>query len=50
MNNELKNQMIYLASLDIIRRLLRDGVVSREVLERLNKRNAESVGCKPVAI
>lgn len=50
MSEDMKKQMIYLASLDIIRRLLRDGVVSREVLERLNRRNAESVGCKPVAI
>ena len=41
---------IYLSSLDIIRRMLRDGIASREVLERLNRRNAESMGCKPVAL
>ena len=48
MSEDLRKQMIYLSSLDIIRRMLRDGIASREVLERLNRRNAESMGCKPV--
>ncbi len=50
MSDEVRKQMIYLSALDIIRRLLRDGVADREVLERLNRRNAESMGCKPVAL
>ena len=50
MTEDLRKQMIYLSSLDIIRRMLRDGIASREVLERLNRRNAESMGCKPVAL
>ena len=43
MSEDLRKQMIYLSSLDIIRRMLRDGIASREVLERLNRRNAESM-------
>ena len=50
MSEDLKKQMIYLSSLDTIRRMLRDHIASREVLERLNRRNAESLGCKPVAL
>lgn len=50
MNEEMKKQMIYLATVDLINRMLRDGVLSKEVLERLNKRNAESLGCKPILI
>lgn len=50
MSEDLRKQIIYLSSIDIIRRMLRDGIASREVLERLNRRNAESMGCKPVAL
>ena len=50
MSEDLRKQMIYLSSLDIIRRMLKDGIASREVLERLNRRNAESMGCKPVPL
>lgn len=50
MSEDLRKQMIYLSSLDIIRRMLKDGIASREVLERLNRRNAESMECKPVAL
>lgn len=50
MSEDLRKQIIYLSSLDIIRRMLRDGIASREALERLNRRNAESMGCKPVAL
>ena len=50
MSGDLRKQMIYLSSLDIIRRMLNDGIASREVLESLNRRNAESMGCKPVSL
>lgn len=50
MSEDLRKQMIYLSALDLIRRMLKDGIASREVLERLNLRNAESMGCKPVAL
>ena len=50
MSEDLRKQIIYLSSLDIIRRMLRDGIASREVLERLNRCNAESMGCKPVSL
>ncbi len=50
MSEDLRKQMIYLSSIDIIRRMLKDGIASREVLERLNHRNAESMGCKPISL
>lgn len=49
--NELtKNEGIYLASVDLLRRLLRDNRFDRKVLERLNRLNAKSMNCKAVAL
>lgn len=50
MTEEIRKQMIYLASVDILRRLLCLGSVEKEVLERLNQRNADTMGCQPVAL
>ena len=49
MNEQNKNQMIYLVSLDVLRRLAEQGV-DRKILDRLNKRNAETMGCTAVEI
>lgn len=40
--------MIYLASVAVIRRLYLNKVVDVEILKRLNKKNAETMGCIPV--
>lgn len=50
MNERLKNDMLYLASVDLLRRMLRDGKYDRKILERLNKRNAETLNCQPIAL
>ena len=50
MNGESRKQMIYLASVDVLRRLLRSGKVERKVIDRLNKKNAETMGCAAVEI
>jgi hypothetical protein len=50
MNEEVRKQMIYLASVDVLRRLLRSGKVEPQVIKRLNKKNAETMGCKAVEI
>lgn len=50
MTEEIRKQMIYLASVDILRRLLKTGSVEEHILERLNKMNADSMECLPVAL
>lgn len=50
MSEELRNQSIYLASVDLLRRMLRDGRFDREMLERLNRKNAETMRCKAVSL
>ena len=50
MNEEIKKQMIYLVSVDVLRRLLRAGMVEWKVIERLNQKNAEAMGCTAVEI
>ena len=50
MSEDLKKQSIYLASVDLLCRLLRDGKCDREMLERLNRKNAETMKCKTVSL
>ena len=50
MNEESRKQMIYLASVNVLRRLLKSGSVEYTIIERLNKKNAESMGCRAVEI
>lgn len=50
MNEEVRRQMIYLASVDVLRRLLRAGSVDPVVIERLNNKNAETMGCKVMPV
>ncbi len=49
MKDEVKKQMIYLASVDVLRRLLQQGI-DEKIIERLNQKNAETMGCKAVPI
>ena len=50
MTGELRNQMIYLASVDMLRRMLRDNKFDKKVLDRLNRRNAETMNVKVVEL
>ena len=50
MSEAVRKQIIYLASVDVLRRLLRSGKVERKVIDRLNKKNAETMGCQVVEI
>lgn len=45
-----KNLTIYLLARDILKRLYNKGAVSLEVLERLNRKNAEQMGCSVSSI
>ena len=42
--------MIYLASVDMLRRMLRDNKFDKKVLDRLNRRNAETMNVKVVEL
>ncbi len=44
MEERMKNMMIYLVSVDVLRKLAGYGV-DRKILDRLNKRNAEKMNC-----
>ena len=50
MTEELRNQMIYLASVDMLRRMLRDNKFDKKVLDRLTRRNAETMNVKVVEL
>ena len=50
MTEELRNQMIYRASVDMLRRMLRDNKFDKKVLDRLNRRNAETMNVKVVEL
>ena len=50
MSEQSKNQMIYLASVDMLRRMLRDNKFDKKVLDRLNRRNAETMNVKVVEL
>lgn len=44
------NELIYLAALSVLRKLCFDGGVAVEVVERINQKNAEKMGCPPIPI
>ena len=50
MVEELRNQMIYLASVDMLRRMLKDKKFDKKVLDRLNRKNAETMNVKVVEL
>lgn len=49
MREDVRKQMIYLASVDVLKRLFKQGV-EKTVIDRLNQKNAETMGCKVVPI
>lgn len=49
MQEEVRKQMIYLVSVDVLRRLAERGI-DRKILDRLNKRNAEKMNCAVIEI
>ena len=49
LREDVRKQMIYLASVDVLKRLLGQGV-EKMVIDRLNQKNAETMGCKVVPI
>lgn len=45
-----KKEFTYLAAYSLIKQAQKEGSVEKIVLERLNKRCAERMGCKPIPL
>lgn len=41
----IKNQIMYLAAWGMLKRLLNDGKINETLVEKINKRNAETLMC-----
>lgn len=50
MNNTQKNELIYLVIFSYLKKLYNNGLITKEVFERLNIKNAECQNCKPITI
>ncbi len=50
MNEEMRNEYIYLASVDLLRRILIGKEFDKNILDRLNRKNAQSMGVKVVEL
>lgn len=42
----IKKELKYLMALSIIRKLYAEGKLSKKICERLNRKNAETLGCE----
>ena len=49
MIEEAKNEMIYLAAYGVIKRMLENGIITKDAFDRLNIKMAAEKSCKPIA-
>lgn len=45
MNESIKNQMIYLAAWETLKKIFSEGKIDISIVEKINKRNAETLLC-----
>ena len=50
MLDEIRRQMIYLVLVGILRRMLKCHNYDKKMLDRLNRKNAETMGCMVVEL
>ena len=50
MPDEIKRQMIYLVSVDVLRRMLQEQKFDKKMLDRWNRKNAQIMGCMVVEL
>lgn len=50
MNEEMKNELIYCEAYSILMTLFERGTITREIFERLNTLNAETMHCQPITV
>ena len=48
-NDSSKDEMIYLAAYGVIKRMLENGIITKEAFDRLNIKMAAEKSCKPIA-
>jgi len=44
-----KNELIYLAAYGVIKRMLKNGIITKEAFDRLNTKIASEKSCKPIS-
>ena len=44
-----KKELIYLASVDVLKRLSEQGI-DPKIIDRWNRKNAETMGCRPIPL
>lgn len=49
-NDLIKNQMMYLAARELLKKLVKSETVSLEFAERLNRKNAETLMCDSLSL
>lgn len=50
MSEELRNELIYCEAYSILTVLFERGTISKEIFEKLNTLNAETMHCKPITV
>ena len=45
MEENVKNQMIYLAAWGVLKKIFNEGIIDISIVEKINKRNAETLVC-----
>ncbi len=45
-----KKEMVYLAAYGLIKRMLENGIITKEAFARLNVKMAEEQSCKPIVV
>lgn len=45
LEENVKNQMIYLAAWGVLKKIFNEGIIDISIVEKINKRNAETLVC-----
>ena len=45
---QIQNELKYMLTLSLIRKLYEDGKLSKRICQRLNRKNAETLGCAEI--
>lgn len=45
-----RKEFIYLMALSVLRKIYNDGLICKEVFVRLNRKNAETMGCAEMPV
>lgn len=50
MSEEMNNELTYCAAYSILKSLFERGVITKDIFEKVNALNAESMHCKPITV